>query len=191
MFSRQVARLEEDNFEENYKTLKQYIDNKDIIEVMDRYYNTKYKTKKYAKVKLPEGIAKDFFNSIIAPHKGKILLVDFWSTSCRPCISGIEKMSELREKLKGKDISFVFITDKYSSALKRYEEIMKNVDGYKHYIEKDEMNHMRALFKFIGIPRYVLVDKDGDVIDTDFSIYPNKEFINDLENTFIQMIEAK
>ena len=190
MFSRRITALSEDNVEEDYKDLKQHIDNKDIIEIMDRCYNTKYKKEKYAKVEFPDGVAKDFFNSISAPHKGKIVLVDFWATTCGPCVSGIKKMAELRDRLKGKDISFVFITDKGSSPIKRYEEIMKDVDGYKHYNENDEMNHMRALFKFIGIPRYVLVDKDGDVIDTDFSIYTSLDFTSGLEYTFNQLIDS-
>ena len=97
-------------------------------------------------------------------------MIDFWATYCGPCISGIKKTADLRERLKGKDISFVFITDKESSPKHKYDEIMENVDGYKHYIEKDEMRLLTTLFNINAIPRYILVDKEGEVVNQQFSI---------------------
>jgi thiol-disulfide isomerase/thioredoxin len=51
----------------------------------------------------PAGLAK-----AIDKHAGKVVLVDFWSTTCIPCIHGLPKMAELRRKLGDK--GFVVIT---------------------------------------------------------------------------------
>ena len=35
-------------------------------------------------------------------------------------------------------------------------------------LSEDEYNYLRQLFRFNGIPRYVMLNRDGDVIDDDF-----------------------
>jgi hypothetical protein len=37
--------------------------------------------------------------------------------------------------------------------------------------EFDNFNHLRGLFKFNAIPRYVVIDKNGKVVDGDFPMY--------------------
>ncbi len=66
--------------------------------------------------KLPEGKATDIFRRIIDPFKGKILFVDFWATSCGPCVGSIKRMKDTRKKYEGnKDFDFIFITDERGS----------------------------------------------------------------------------
>jgi thiol-disulfide isomerase/thioredoxin len=45
----------------------------------------------------PAGLAAE-----VAKHQGKIVLVDFWSTTCIPCLHGVPKMAELHRKYAGK-----------------------------------------------------------------------------------------
>jgi thiol-disulfide isomerase/thioredoxin len=128
-------------------------------------------------VPLPEGLATDIFRKTIAPYKGKVLFVDFWATSCGPCIAGIKRMKETRERYAGNpDFEFVFITDEGSSPENNYntfvaEQELKNC----HRIRKDEFNYLRQLFKFNGIPRYVVIAPNGDVVNDNFSMH-NFEF---------------
>jgi len=124
-------------------------------------------------VKLPKGKATDVFNKIIAPFKGKILFVDFWATSCGPCVGSIKRMKETRQKYEGnKDFDFVFITDERSSPLKTYNKFVKEQNLKNIYrLTLDDYNYLRQLFKFNGIPRYVVIDKKGEVIDNHFPMY--------------------
>lgn len=120
---------------------------------------------------LPAGKASEVFKQIVSPHKGKVLMVDFWATSCGPCRSGIINMKTLREEYKDKEVAFVFITDDDSSPEKHYNEFLPNIEsGYKHRIPKDDYNYLRQLFRFNGIPRYVLLDKEGNLVNANF--YP-------------------
>lgn len=122
--------------------------------------------------KLPDTKAADIFRKIVAPYKGKIVFVDFWATSCGPCRSGIKRMEPLREKYQGKEVAFVFITDEKSSPLEAYNSFMKEVKGYKYRIPESDYNYLRELFRFNGIPRYVLLDRNGDVLDDNFNRDP-------------------
>ncbi|GGD12815.1 TlpA family protein disulfide reductase [Hyunsoonleella pacifica] len=123
--------------------------------------------------RLPEGKAKDIFRNIVDVHKGKILFVDFWATSCGPCVGSIKRMKETRAKYKdNEDFDFVFITDERSSPQKRYDAFVKDQELNNIYrLTLDDYNYLRQLFKFNGIPRYVVLDKKGDVINDNFPMH--------------------
>ncbi len=122
---------------------------------------------------LPEGIATDIFMKIIEPHLGKILFVNFWATTCGPCVSGIRNSTHLREKYAGNpDFDFVFITDVRSSPENHYNNFVKEQALTNNYrISNDDFNYLRQLFKFDGIPRYVVIDQNGHVINDNFNMY--------------------
>jgi thiol-disulfide isomerase/thioredoxin len=122
---------------------------------------------------LPKGKGTTIFNDLIKPHKGKILFVDFWATSCGPCIATIKKMKETRANYKNNpDIDFVFITPTNQSPERSYISFVKDQELANTYrIPADDFNYLRQLFKFNGIPKYVVIAKNGGVIDDDYKMY--------------------
>jgi len=123
--------------------------------------------------KLPEGKATEIFNDIIKTHKGKILFIDFWATTCGPCVAGIKQMKETRNEYKdNKDFEFVFISDESLSPLEHYNKFVEEQELKINYrLTSDDYNYLRQLFKFNGIPRYVVIDKKGDVINDNFEMH--------------------
>lgn len=115
---------------------------------------------------LPEGKATDIFRRIIAPHAGKVLFVDFWATTCGPCRAGIKATAKLREQYRNHpEFQFVYITSEAESPLKDYTEyVEKNLKGEACYRLGDtDYKYLRQLFRFNGIPHYVVVEKDGSI----------------------------
>lgn len=123
--------------------------------------------------KLPKGKPTNIFEDIIKPYRGKILFVDFWATTCAPCVGSIKKMKETRAKYKDNpNIDFVFITAKNASPLRTYSKFIKEQELVNtHIIESDNFNYLRQLFKFNGIPKYVVIAKNGEIIDDDYEMY--------------------
>jgi thiol-disulfide isomerase/thioredoxin len=42
---------------------------------------------------------------------GKVVFLNFWSTSCGPCIAEMPGIEKLRDSLKGEQIAFVVVTE--------------------------------------------------------------------------------
>ncbi|MES2455776.1 MAG: thioredoxin-like domain-containing protein [Bacteroidota bacterium] len=122
---------------------------------------------------LPNTTAAAVFKKIISPLKGKILIVDFWSERCGPCRAGIEASLALRTKYKDNpDFDFIYVTDIESTGATFYEDYTKkNLMSNTHRISADDYLALRALFKFNGIPRYVLVTAEGKIQDDNFASY--------------------
>tara|TARA_R110000796_G_C14550498_1_gene433778 strand:+ start:390 stop:2603 length:2214 start_codon:yes stop_codon:yes gene_type:complete len=124
-------------------------------------------------IPLPEGKAKKLFYEIADTYKGKILFIDFWATTCGPCVATIKHMKNIRKKCKGNsDFEFVFITDERQSPEEHYnsfviEQEMDNI----YRVDTNTYNRFRELFKFNGIPRYIVLDQEGNFIDDDFPMH--------------------
>ena len=47
--------------------------------------------------------------------RGKVVILQFWSTWCGPCINSIPKNNELLAKFKGEDVVFVGVCNTLGS----------------------------------------------------------------------------
>ncbi|MEJ2902321.1 TlpA disulfide reductase family protein [Pedobacter panaciterrae] len=145
-----------------------------LLREMDRMYD-KYKIGNVA-YDLPNTTAAAVFKKIINPIKGKVLIVDFWAENCGPCRAGIESSLEFRKKYKDNpDFDFVYVTDSENTGAAFYDDyIKKNLMLNTHRITADEYLALRELFRFNGIPRYVLVTEEGKIQDDNFASYNMK-----------------
>ncbi len=166
-------RMDSENAKLFWDELKSNIETPYLKTTGENLYNKRFSSDTNLAYELPEGKATDIFNKIIAPHKGKILFVDFWATTCGPCLGGIKSMKETRkEYADSEDIDFVFITSERNSPEKNYNDFIKDQELKNTYrVSESDYLYLRQLFKFNGIPRYAVIDKDGKVLNDDFEMY--------------------
>lgn len=118
--------------------------------------------------------------------KGKLTFIDVWATWCGPCKSEIPFMKELVEHFKDNDkVQFVSIS------------VDENVKAWKEMIERDKPQWAQyningetsKMFKndwgITGIPRFILIDKEGRIISSD-TTRPSDENTALLIETHIQ-----
>ena len=116
-----------------------------------------------AKVESVPDVADDkLFDAIIAPHKGKVVVVDFWNTWCGPCREAHKAIARLKEGvLKDKDIVWIYIANESSPEV-TYKTTIADIKGLHYRLNGEQWIAITTdKFNIDGIPSYVVVDKDG------------------------------
>jgi thiol-disulfide isomerase/thioredoxin len=99
----------------------------------------------------------------LAAFKGKVVLLDFWSTWCVPCVKEMPNVKRLYDRFKGKDFVLLGISlDSDRSALNSF--LRKNgIDWPILFDGKGWKNRIAVLYDVRSIPFTVLVDRSGVV----------------------------
>lgn len=100
--------------------------------------------------------------------KKQITYIDFWASWCAPCRAEIPASLNLYQTYQAKGINFVYIsTDDNPN---NWQKAIKQLGlGEKLHFRLLDSETFRVAnkFKITSIPRYVLIDKDGKVINSD------------------------
>lgn len=113
--------------------------------------------------------ADSLWLELTRPYKGKIIYVDFWGTWCGPCKMEMEYVAELKKQFIGKDVIFMYLANRspeesWKNVIKNYSLTGENVVHYRLPEEQQAMIERR--FGVNSFPTYMIVDKNGNIVDT-------------------------
>jgi thiol-disulfide isomerase/thioredoxin len=164
------------------KYLMQISDSKEK-EIKEKLEANKSKTG-YVINETPKTEGDQLFDGIMQKYKGKVVFVDFWATWCGPCRSGMEKMKPLKEELQDEDIEFVYITNP-TSPVDTWNMMIPDIKGEHYRVEQDEWNHFASKFNISGIPHYLLIDKNGTVVNEKVYFVSSTEQLKAMFNEYL------
>ncbi|OFY51784.1 MAG: hypothetical protein A2W85_08980 [Bacteroidetes bacterium GWF2_41_31] len=109
------------------------------------------------------------FNDILAKYKGKVIYVDFWASWCGPCRGEMPHSATMKKQLKGKDVVFIYISSDQDAA--KWEGMIKQLQiTGDHYLASQKVHQeYNQLLNVRTIPRYILVDRKGNIVNTNAS----------------------
>ena len=157
---------------EDYKTLKEMIDdyrtwpeNEKYMAIIDVTYADKAQL-------APGSKAPDFtLNDIdgnevsLSDFVGKVVVLDFWGTWCGPCKRELPFSRKIEEHYADRDdVVFLFVAlERGSRDYWKDFVISNNLPGVHLYSANS--NRSLMAYKITSVPRYVLLDKEGNIYD--------------------------
>ena len=105
--------------------------------------------------------------------KGKYVYIDVWATWCGPCRKEIPHLKELEKVFRKKKIVFVSIST--DTNLREWETMVgeEQLKGVQLNIDGD--NRFKNAFNIESIPRFILLDKKGKVVNENMTRPSNPE----------------
>lgn len=99
--------------------------------------------------------------------RGKYVYIDMWATWCGPCKREMPYLKTLEEKFKDAEIVFLGLSVDRDKA--KWEEMVKSgsLTGVQLYL--GNQSKFQKAYKVDAIPRFILLDKNGVIINDNMS----------------------
>ncbi len=147
-----------------------YLAFKKNLDSLARGNRIKALEKEMLQMEAPLFTLKDLDGKEVALHdlRGKVVVLDFWATWCRPCIESFKGMKRLKDKYKSDDeVVFLFIDEddpqpNESSRIKKINDFLQG-KGYRFRVLLDNKgkNSVQRQYLTTGIPVKVVIDRNG------------------------------
>jgi len=125
--------------------------------------------------------ANTTFDDVIAKYEGKVIYLDFWASWCGPCKREMPYSHKMQETFLGKDVVFLYISsDKNVSAWASAVDNLK-LTGEHYLASLSVKRDYGTRFNVRFIPRYILIDKKGNVVDENAKRPSDPATVKDIE----------
>ena len=116
-------------------------------------------------------------NMSLGDLKGKYVYIDIWATWCGPCKAEIPSLKKVEKQFEGKNIEFVSISVDEGRGYKG--DAAAAYQGWKKMIADKALGGIQLMadngfksafiqdYKIQGIPRFILIDPEGNIVNAD------------------------
>jgi thiol-disulfide isomerase/thioredoxin len=113
-----------------------------------------------------QSVNEGAYQKLIAANKGKVVLVDFWATWCKPCRADMPEIVKLEARLRAKGLKLISIStdepEKEAEALKFAADMKVPMPAYIRKAADDDQFINAIDPKWSGaLPALILYDKTG------------------------------
>ncbi len=185
--------LDDSNLDSTFENIKIrlsefYTSNKDIdtiitnsmkrdLEPMLKSYKGYFGEKIALKKEFPMGATSPTFDyenykggkTSLKDLNGKYVYVDVWATWCGPCKAEIPSLKKVEKQFHDKKIEFVSISIDQQKDYDIWKKMVaeKELGGIQLFADNDWNSEFVKNYKINGIPRFILIDPNGNVVNPD------------------------
>lgn len=126
------------------------------------------------------GPALTFGSSFFSRHR--ITLIDYWSTTCGPCIASMPELVKIYDSYKEKGLHVVAVDDDKTAAAKERagKLLLKNHIPWDNHFDDGE--EFKTKLNASGYPLYFLVDQKGKILYRGSDLETAREIIMEALN---------
>ncbi len=103
--------------------------------------------------------------------KGKVVYIDVWATWCGPCLKEFPHSKKVQQQFEGNNqVAFLYVSVDRADDREKWKKMVSNKElKGLHIIESPESEaaSIRKAYLINGIPRYILVDQSGNIVDAE------------------------
>jgi thiol-disulfide isomerase/thioredoxin len=152
---------------------------------LTKYYNQISANKKLNNIQSPNFVYENHAGgkTSLESLKGKYVYIDVWATWCGPCRAEIPSLKTLEESMQGKNIEFVSISVDVEKDYEKWKDFVKDksLGGTQLIADNNWSSDFIKAFGINSIPRFILIDPTGKVVDADAKRPSNPKLKEQLE----------
>jgi thiol-disulfide isomerase/thioredoxin len=102
--------------------------------------------------------------------RDRLVLLDFWSTTCRPCMRAVPAIKKLQSDYGASGLEVVAVACEpdapFNQRARQVDEVARRKEvNYKVYMERDRhVGEVQRLFNVQWVPTLVLLDRQGNIL---------------------------
>jgi thiol-disulfide isomerase/thioredoxin len=125
-------------------------------------------------------------------HKGKVVVFDFWTTSCGVCFQKFPEFERVYQKYKHRD-DIAFYAVNLPTKRDTKESIMEVIARHVNYsfpvlLADKDFEYWREKFKIRGVPHLMIFDKNGEVFYSGWANY-DKRIVYNIEDMIDKLLK--
>jgi thiol-disulfide isomerase/thioredoxin len=109
----------------------------------------------------------------LSTFKNKVVYIDIWASWCVPCVAEIPHAKKLQAAFKGND-SVVFVNISVGDPYDHWKQALQKYEGWNGLHLRHD-GSLYETFQMRGIPVYILIDKNGNLVSADATRPSNPE----------------
>lgn len=159
----------DENLEQAFDIFKNSVTNQEYLATL---------TQRYEQLKvLTPGNPSPTFNyenykggtTSLSDLKGKYTYIDVWATWCGPCIREIPSLKEIEKDYAGKNLQIVSISIDEPKDYDTWRNMIqdKSLGGIQLMADTNWSSKFVQDYAILGIPRFILVDPEGNIVSAD------------------------